>query len=159
MLGFLSAAATDPTTPRSAAVAISSDKPLWISFRFICWFCVGFVLVLFLHFGFGSGNRCWPRGMALLRNGRAGVNHVAWANLGQQILGIVAVRRIFHRVQVIEVAEELIEPMNRGKEFIEVTKVILAELPGGVTHGLERRGDGRRCIRHADRRTGLADGR
>jgi len=58
--------------------------------------------------------------MALLRNGRAGVNHVAWANLGQQILGIVAVRRIFHRVQVIEVAEELIEPMNRGKEFIEV---------------------------------------
>jgi hypothetical protein len=40
--------------------------------------------------------------------------------LGQQILGILAVRRIFHRVQVIEVAEELIEPMNRGKEFIEV---------------------------------------
>src|SRR6266480_6348304 len=53
MFGFLSAAATDPTTPRSAAVAISSDKPLLISFRFICWFCVGFVLVLFLHFGFG----------------------------------------------------------------------------------------------------------
>ena len=36
--------------------------------------------------------------------------------------------------------------------------MILAELPGGVTHGLERRGDGRCCIRHADRRTGLTDG-
>src|SRR6266516_8182279 len=59
--GFLSAAADNPTTPKSVAVAISSDMPLWISFRFICWFCVGFVLVLFLHFGFGSGNRCWPR--------------------------------------------------------------------------------------------------
>ncbi len=124
----------------------------------LCWFCFC-ILVLVQEIDAGRATRgsraAWP----LLRNGRAGVNHVAWANLGQQILGIVAVRRIFHRVQVIEVAEELIEPMNRGKEFIEVTKVILAELPGGVTHGLERRGDGGRCIRHADRRIGLADGR
>src|SRR2546430_6947508 len=62
LLGFWPAATTDPTTPRSAAVAISSDKPLWISFRFISLFCFAFWL--------GSGNRCWlrdarkPRGMA-----------------------------------------------------------------------------------------------
>jgi hypothetical protein len=51
MFGFLpaapelgdgeSAAATDPTTPRSAATAISSHKLLSIKFRFIFWFlCV-----------------------------------------------------------------------------------------------------------------------
>ena len=51
MFGFLpaapelgdgeSAAATDPTTPRSAAAAISRDKPLWSKLRFIFWFlCV-----------------------------------------------------------------------------------------------------------------------
>jgi hypothetical protein len=33
-----SAAATDPTTPRSAATAISSHKLLSIKFRFIFWF-------------------------------------------------------------------------------------------------------------------------
>jgi hypothetical protein len=52
MFGFLSAApelgvgesaaATDPTTPRSAAVAISSDKLLWIKFLFIFCFVLHF---------------------------------------------------------------------------------------------------------------------
>src|SRR6266567_5306605 len=53
MLGFLSAATTDPTTPRSAAVATSNDKPLWIMFLFIFYFVFQFL--------FGSGNRCWLR--------------------------------------------------------------------------------------------------
>src|SRR5438094_158420 len=43
MLGFLSCAWAGATTPISAAAAISSDKPLWIKFRFILslvfWFC------------------------------------------------------------------------------------------------------------------------
>ena len=41
MFGFLSADATDPTTPRSAATAISNHKLLLIKVRFTCWFlCV-----------------------------------------------------------------------------------------------------------------------
>src|SRR5438128_87619 len=37
MLGLLSCATPDPTTPRSVVVAISSDKPRVIRFRFILW--------------------------------------------------------------------------------------------------------------------------
>ena len=67
-------------------------------------------------------------------------------------------RRVLHRIQVIEVAEELVEAVDGGQELIEVAQVVLAELPGGVAHRLERCGDGRRLRRHADRRAGLADG-
>ena len=42
--------------------------------------------------------------------------------------------RIFHRVEVIEVAEEFIEPVDGGQELILVAQVILAELAGGVAH-------------------------
>jgi hypothetical protein len=47
MLGFLSAAATDPTTLRSVVVAMSSDKPLRIMLRFI-------LLVSLGYFGFSD---------------------------------------------------------------------------------------------------------
>jgi hypothetical protein len=45
MLGFLSAACNGTAALTSAAVAISSDKPLWIKFRFtlvsvVIWFLV-----------------------------------------------------------------------------------------------------------------------
>ena len=46
-----------------------------------------------------------------------------------------------------------------GRNSLQVAEVVLAELPGRVAHRLERRGDGRRLRRHADRRAGLADGR
>ena len=42
--------------------------------------------------------------------------------------------RVFHRVQMIEVAEKLVEPMEGGQEFILVAQVVLAELAGGVAH-------------------------
>jgi hypothetical protein len=35
------------------------------------------------------------------------------------------VRRIFHRIEVIEVAEEFIEAVHRRQEFVLVAKVIL----------------------------------
>src|SRR6266550_8041417 len=52
MLGFLSAASAGATTPKSAAVAISSNKPLCIMFRFILGFLLfgfGFVLMIRLR--------------------------------------------------------------------------------------------------------------
>jgi hypothetical protein len=64
---------------------------------------------------------------------------------------------VFHRVEVVEVAEELIEPMHRGQELVQVAKVILAELSRGISHGLEHRGDRRRGCRHADGRASLTD--
>ena len=69
------------------------------------------------------------------------VNHVARADLIQQILRIVGMRRVFHRVEVIEVAEEFVEPMDSGQEFIEIAEVILAELASGVALRFERGGD------------------
>ena len=54
----------------------------------------------------------------------------------QQFLRIAGVRGIFHRVEVIEVAEELIEAVHRRQELVEVAKVVLAELARGVAHVL-----------------------
>lgn len=50
-------------SPRSAAAAISSGKPLLITFRFIFWFSV--------IVRFRSGNRCWllARRMEATRHG------------------------------------------------------------------------------------------
>ena len=41
---------------------------------------------------------------------------------------------VLHRVEVIEIAEEFIEPVHRGKEPVQVAQVVLAELAGGVAH-------------------------
>ena len=86
------------------------------------------------------------------------VDHVARADLVLQLLGIIAVAGIFHRVEVIEVAEELVEAVDRGQKLVPVAQVILAELPGGITHCLESCGDRRRFGRHADLSAGLTDG-
>jgi len=51
-------------------------------------------------------------------------------------------RRIFHRVEVIKVTEELVEAVNRGQELIPVAKMVLAELAGRVTLRFQRGGDG-----------------
>src|SRR5260370_40929621 len=60
ILGFLSAAATDPTTRGSAAVVISSDKPLWINFGFIFLvFCC--YLVWDVTFSLNVGVFAYPR--------------------------------------------------------------------------------------------------
>ena len=64
---------------------------------------------------------------------------------------------VFHRVEVIEIAVELIEAVHRRQELVQVAQVVLAELTGGVAHRLQRGGDGRRLGRHSDRRAGLAD--
>src|SRR4029079_3707471 len=50
------------------------------------------------------------------------------------------------RVQVIEVAEELVEAMGRRQVLVEVAEMVLAELAGCVPERLEERGD-RRVLR------------
>ncbi len=66
-------------------------------------------------------------------------------------------RGVLHRVEVIEVAEELVEPVDRGQELIEIAEVVLTELARGITHGLERRRNGNRLCGNPDVRAGLAD--
>ena len=43
-------------------------------------------------------------------------------------------RRVLHRVEVVEVAEELVEAVHGRQELVEVAEVVLAELAGGVAH-------------------------
>ena len=79
--------------------------------------------------------------------------------VGLQRLRVSRMAMVFHRVEVIEVAEELVEAVHRRQELVQVAQVVLAELPGGVAHRLQRGGDRRRLRRHADRRARLADRR
>ena len=69
------------------------------------------------------------------------VDHVARADLVQQLLRVAGVRGVFHRVEVIQVAEELVEAVDGGQELVEVAEVVLAELARGVAQVLERGGD------------------
>jgi hypothetical protein len=56
---------------------------------------------------------------------------------------------LFFRVQVVEVAEELVEAVIGGEMLVQVTKVVLAELPGDVTLVLQETGDGGVLLREA----------
>ena len=87
------------------------------------------------------------------------MDDVARADLVEDLLRIVAVEGILHRIEVIQVAEELVEAVNGWQKLVEVAKVILAELARGIAHRLERRGDRRRLRRQSDVRARLAHGR
>ena len=75
----------------------------------------------------------------VVRIGGPAMDHVARPDDVQQLLRIIGVRRIFHRIEVIKVAEKLVEAVDGGQEFIEVAEMILAELPGGVALRFDRR--------------------
>jgi len=72
------------------------------------------------------------------------MNHVARTDNIQQILRIVGMRRVFHRIEVIQIAKEFVESVNAGQKLILVAQMVLAELTSGIAHGLEDRGDGDR---------------
>ena len=77
-----------------------------------------------------------------------GVDDAAWAEplaeVGELLLGRVVVElRLLLGVEVVEVAEELVEPVGGRQELVAVTEVVLAELPGGVAERLQRGRDRR----------------
>ena len=51
--------------------------------------------------------------------------------------------RLLFGVQVIKVAEELIETMDRGQVLVAVSQVVLAELAGGIAFVFEQLRNGR----------------
>src|SRR5262249_46301527 len=82
------------------------------------------------------------------------------------VFRIVGILRFFLGVQVIEVAEKLIEAMVGGQELVLVAQMVLAELTGDVALRLQQLGDGavvrpQSLIRtwQADLRQASADGR
>jgi hypothetical protein len=70
-------------------------------------------------------------------------------------LGEIGGRRVVRQlgfllsVQVVEVAEELVEAVVRRQVLVLVPQVVLAELAGGVAPGLQQAGDRRILGTHA----------
>ena len=81
---------------------------------------------------------------------RPGVQHAARTELLDEGLaaghlhvgGVVLVLRLLLGVEVVEVAEELVEPVHGGQVLVTVALVVLAELAGGVALALQHRGHG-----------------
>ncbi len=96
-------------------------------------------------------------GIVLVR--RIGVEHAARAELGLElrILRVVHALRLLFRVQVVEVAEPLIEPVDRGQHVVAVAEVVLAELARHVAQRLQQFGQSRIGLREPFRRAGQAD--
>ncbi len=84
-------------------------------------------------------------GGRIVDRGRLGVYDVARTEVGEELrsLRIVRIIRFFHGVEVVENAIEFVEAMHRGKVFIAVTKVVLADLRCCITVRLEQFGDRR----------------
>ena len=96
--------------------------------------------------------------LAALAVGQA-VEHAARSELLLEfrILGIVPQFRLFLGVEVIEIAEELVEAVHGRQIFVAIAEMVLAELTGGVAERLQHFRDGRvfrvqsdRCAGHAD---------
>ncbi len=75
-----------------------------------------------------------------------------------RVLRVVVGLRLLLGVQVVEVAEELVEPVHGRQVRVAVAQVVLAELAGGVALLLEQVGDGGRPVRYALRGARHADG-
>ncbi len=88
--------------------------------------------------------------------GGPAVHHVARTDRRLELLRIVHVAGIFHRIEMVEIAVELIEAVDRRQKLVEIAEMVLAELAGGIAHGLERGRDGRR-LRPAFRSVSLPD--
>src|SRR5947199_10460678 len=67
-------------------------------------------------------------------------------------------RRIFHGIEMIQIAKELVEAVDGWQELILVAQMVLAKLASGIAHGLEDRGDGHGLSRASDGSARLADG-
>ena len=59
-----------------------------------------------------------------------------------RVLRVVGILRLFLGVEVIEVAEELVEAVHGRQVLVAVAEMVLAELPGRVAEGLHEIGDG-----------------
>src|SRR5262245_60967912 len=82
-------------------------------------------------------------GLILLIGGHT-FEHPAWAefSLERRIFGIVGPLGLFFGIQMIKVAEELIQPMHRRQELVAVAEMVLAELTGGIAERLQSLRDG-----------------
>ena len=109
------------------------------------------VSIRFLVSGPVSSHFCFPhapkRGVVTGRvgGGRDAFQDPARTKLGSKsrILRIIRVLRLILGIQMVEVAEELIEAVDGRQKFVSVTEMVLAELSSRISLRLEQLGDGR----------------
>ena len=88
--------------------------------------------------------------------GRPGVDDAARPEALAEVREVVR-RRVVRElglllgVEVVEVAEELVEAVHGRQELVQVAEVVLAELPGRVAERLQQLGDRRVLGLQADR--------
>jgi hypothetical protein len=73
------------------------------------------------------------------------------------VFRIVLVLRVLFGVEVIKIAEELVEAVNRRQESVLVAEMVLAELAGRIAERLEQFRDRRILCLKADRRARKSD--
>ena len=85
--------------------------------------------------------------------------HAARTELGEvcRVLRIVRQFRLLLGVEMIEIAEELVEAVHGRQRLVAVADMVLAELPCGVAEVLEQAADRGIELAHAHRRAGKAD--
>ena len=90
--------------------------------------------------------------------GRLAFQHAARTELGEvgRILRIIRQFRLFLGVEMVEIAEELVEAVHGRQRLVAVADMVLAELPGGVAEILEQAADRGIELAHAHRRAGEA---
>ena len=94
--------------------------------------------------------------------GRPGMHHPARPESIAEVreilfVGIVRHFGLFFGVEMIEVAEELVEAVVGRKHAVEIAEVVLAELAGRIALVLEAGGDGHDVLLHPDRGAGDSD--
>ncbi len=73
------------------------------------------------------------------------------------VLGVVLELRLLLGVEVVQVAEELVEAVVGRQMLVEIAEMVLAELRGGVAERLEEFGDGRILRLQTEVRAGHPD--
>src|SRR5579864_1551594 len=70
------------------------------------------------------------------------MNHVAWTNYIEQVLWVIGMSRVFHGIQMIEIAKKFVKTVYSRKELIKIPQVVLSKLTSLVALGFECSGYG-----------------
>ena len=74
-----------------------------------------------------------------------------------RVFRIIGKFRLLLGVEVVQIAEEFIEPVNGRQKLVAIAQVVLAKLARGIALGLEQLGDGRVFRLQANGGAGRAD--
>jgi hypothetical protein len=91
--------------------------------------------------------------------GRLAVQHAAWSEFFEEAghLRIVGKFGFFFGVQMVQIPEEFVEPVDRRKILVAVAEMVLAELTRGISLRLQQLGDRRIFFLKTNRRARHAD--